>query len=73
MDKAKMIFMYLAFVTPPWNILCWLTGAGIYYLGGCRKDDASGDGFMFLVLGAPASLPVLAYAGARKLLTGKDL
>jgi len=60
-EKTKMMLIYCAMIAPGWNIACWTIGAGIYCLTDIRKDEAPECRFARLVLGAPATLPVMAY------------
>ena len=61
-EKAVMALVVAAFVIPPWNIACWIIGTCIYYMGGGRKSDSTGENWLYMVPGAPMTLPILAYA-----------
>lgn len=53
-----MRFLCLAaMLIPPWNIFWWVVGLVIYGVTRLSDDDASGDGFLHIVLGAPVALP----------------
>lgn len=71
MDKEKMKIMaiYTAMIIPGWNVALWAIGLGIYCLTNIRKTEAPACRFTRLVLGAPATLPTMAY----EKLTGKEI
>jgi len=56
-----MMLIYAATITPPWNIACWSVGLGLYCLTDIARGEAKECRFTKLVLGAPATLPVMAY------------
>ena len=60
-EKAKMMAIYTAPFIPGWNVACWATGLGLYYLTNVAKDEKPECRFTKLVLAAPATLPVMAY------------
>jgi len=60
-EKAKMLAIYTAPFIPGWNVACWVTGLGIYLLTDIRKNERPACRFTRLVLGAPATLPAMAY------------
>ncbi|NIP32599.1 hypothetical protein GWN26_01230 [Candidatus Saccharibacteria bacterium] len=68
-EKMKMMAIYTAMITPGWNVACWITGLGIYCFTNIRKDETPACRFTRLVLGAPATLPAMAY----EKLTGKEI
>lgn len=53
------------YVVLPYSVTCMVIG-GIYYLVFERKEDRSGGGFLGRVLGAPITLPSLAYTKFRE-------
>ncbi len=53
------------YVILPYSVTCMAIG-GIYYLVFEREEDRSGDGFLSRVLGAPITLPGLAYTKLRE-------
>jgi len=65
-EKTKMMLIYGAALMPGWNVACWSIGLGLYCLTDIRKDEAKECRFARLVLGAPATLPVMAYEGLTK-------
>jgi len=60
-EKAKMMAIYTAPFIPGWNVACWATGLGLYCLTDIRKNERPACRFTRLVLGAPATLPAMAY------------
>jgi hypothetical protein len=59
MSSAKLYAMAAAQVALPWSVPCWLIGSGMYYLGEGRKNDSTGEGYLYQVLFAPVCLPLI--------------
>ncbi len=56
---------FVAMLTPPWNLFWWVVGLALYYGSRADKEDHSGDGFLYLVLGAPVTLPGFLFSKLR--------
>lgn len=65
-DKINKTLIILAMVTPPWNIFWWIVGWLIYKFSGGKKNDASGDGAIGLVLYAPITLPAWPFMAIKE-------
>jgi len=64
--RLRQWLINAAMVTPPWNIFWWLVGLIVYHAGGGRKNDASGDGALGIVVFAPVTLPALPFMWAKE-------
>lgn len=60
-EKIQRGLVIAAMVTPPWNVFWWTVGGIAYVVTGMAKSDASGDGALGIVLGAPVTLPMLPF------------
>ncbi len=60
-DRLYKVGVCAAYAAVPYSLSCMLIG-GVYYGLFARREDHSGDGFLSLVIGAPITLPALAYA-----------